>query len=1068
MRPGATHGTDRDAAAELEELEQQSLDGSWNFLQFHVLSGPARRLVGSSDMQGLAEALWLAAEFGRQLPPACLRAIRQRAEQLMSEATGRYPPVVPTATIIDGEAEREWLVRMSVVVLETQDADAAVRRSELMAERESARGRLSDLQRQCRQAQKASSHADQELWRSRQQAAAAAARAARGGGKAGGGQQQQRGRAKQREAGDDDDDDADVTDGDAGDEGAVEEPEEVVRAWQVAAEAKAAREVLEAEVAAAEAEAEAVERALSKMGPPPPITRQRVDDTRLFDMLAAASAACAAAPASAAAAPSAPEGAAAARASGRLQERERLAAASASRDLVEANLAVHLGGADDPRVALAALAALADSGARERRALPQRAVAIDLTAVGHKAARDATYAEGLFGPVLMMLIDCLSAYAAEVQQPLSLAEAAEALEHIAVLAERLEGADCLGVWARLPSLMESFVKSRKAAELRQDVAADPEGLWAFLRAAHRLGGHRWSDAVFCLALRDVAQDAGADDPHATHPRVRAAELIANRITVANIRKAGPFLLPAGSALQLWRAARPLVQQHGLALQQLTSSLPKRGKAKALSPELRGGVLPSVGADPRFLTAQQLGLLYGMLAVRGPASSDGKDAELEEAVVESRLDFEYTRALLRAAVRRDLPPLEHVTLMLDSLEPALLYSRNGDLRPQDLYSKRLYPVEDLIDSALVRLMTDDPRVAAGPAPEGLGLWDERRLILFPSFTASAELSEEILMEALIGRGPEAALCGGGRFEAPPYLAALGSRALRPAAGADGDAAGATAAVGEMSVVDPEGLSRLVEQYLAHPDPKVAAGVRSHCGRLPVLALPLALRPPPGRRHGGLPADPDGDAAREEYVRELLPWLNLARRVGRFALVSESDEVLFDKFFNGALLEGRWSLALAYALHPVWPEIELLRCCLSDRLAELQFREAMAAVSSALTTTPLGAFRSLLPYGCMWVNLVAEAKDLAGTSDGGDGDGGASRERTAAGGPAANARKGLFQQPGFNRAPSWLRNGSGGSGRQQGKGAQRTEGGDGDGRGKGAKGGGRGFGGSSGGGKKGKKR
>ncbi|GFR44699.1 hypothetical protein Agub_g5696, partial [Astrephomene gubernaculifera] len=49
----------------------------------------------------------------------------------------------------------------------------------------------------------------------------------------------------------------------------------------------------------------------------------------------------------------------------------------------------------------------------------------------------------------------------------------------------------------------------------------------------------------------------------------------------------------------------------------------------------------------------------------------------------------------------------------------------------------------------------------------------------------------------------------------------------------------------------------------------------------VQLPKGLRPAPGRRHGF--GDPEGDAAREAYMREVVPWYLAVRRVQAFACV-----------------------------------------------------------------------------------------------------------------------------------------------------------------------------------------
>ncbi|KXZ52641.1 hypothetical protein GPECTOR_9g686 [Gonium pectorale] len=318
----------------------------------------------------------------------------------------------------------------------------------------------------------------------------------------------------------------------------------------------------------------------------------------------------------------------------------------------------------DASVILRGLEALRSAGVREALAPPQRPVAS--TAPGAVAAmREASLtsragydAQGPYAKVFdalarsvvvrsqgRRLIEAGPAgplghllAAAMGGEGLSLAEAARALELMAALLERLDGAQCLSMYVSAVTVMKGCLLARSQAELDRMVAADPAAMWAFLEAASKTCGQFYNQLVHKRRLRELAEAAGAQgDVTPTDPRVTAAEAAQERVLYDLVGVNGSYLLTAPTALMLWRAVRPMIDAHNQALKEFDQMHPhlvgqgladprigtEAAAARTHGPQL----LPE--ADPRVISAKRLGLLYGALALRGAAASKGtKEAELK--------------------------------------------------------------------------------------------------------------------------------------------------------------------------------------------------------------------------------------------------------------------------------------------------------------------------------------------------------------------------------------------------------------------------------------------------------
>ncbi|KXZ41804.1 hypothetical protein GPECTOR_278g733 [Gonium pectorale] len=317
-------------------------------------------------------------------------------------------------------------------------------------------------------------------------------------------------------------------------------------------------------------------------------------------------------------------------------------------------------------------------------------------------------------------------------------EAAALLAAVAALRRRLEGAECNDLWEGAHLLAE--VPASRAEQGRELA-----GLWTFLEAAHDLGGLHFSSAMHRLAMRRVADSlacarpaAGRADPWVVSapPAVRHRRCEADEVACLQafsvMHYSGPYLLMAAAARALDAASRQFTMPHASFMFNFLNE--EKQQANPSEDFVLRRPLPP---DSRLLDARQLGLLYGIQNLRG----NTEDEMPMDAFKRAAFRPIHNEALCRLEIRQDLPPLEHLTAMLDALEPLVLPNPGGLLLLPDASKDSLGKVELFLSGPLQKAILQ----GGGEWPEGIAPWDDLPILFWPT-----EPTEEALLEALYAR------------------------------------------------------------------------------------------------------------------------------------------------------------------------------------------------------------------------------------------------------------------------------------------------------------------------------
>ena len=329
---------------------------------------------------------------------------------------------------------------------------------------------------------------------------------------------------------------------------------------------------------------------------------------------------------------------------------------------------------------------------------------------------------------------------------------------------------------------------------------------------------------------------------------------------------------------------------------------------------------------------------------------------------SQLYLAYITSLNLLAGRTDLPPHEHLEAMLGALEPAVFFNPSSRVLPAyrvgsdaaadgddgqaadteekaeedgddgegyDFYSDRL-PIEHFLAPVLARYARAGAEEQ--PRPAGLELWDDVTELYSPADLSEQsmlamlynEISDEDL-QAWATQGLHAAsresgssndITAGGHFAS----ADTGSEA---AARKDGEGvttelmgeAGGAGFAAAVPAAQPRTGGRGIWAGRSRPEARPAHDDVIQLFA-PDVTLPTHLRLPPGRRHGQPGGDPAADAAREAYVRSIVPSFGLLRRLTRMMVATERQAVVYAALeaspgFEG-FGEGRWARLLHFAV------------------------------------------------------------------------------------------------------------------------------------------------------------
>ena len=292
---------------------------------------------------------------------------------------------------------------------------------------------------------------------------------------------------------------------------------------------------------------------------------------------------------------------------------------------------------------------------------------------------------------------------------------------------------------------------------------------------------------------------------------------------------------------------------------------------------------------------------------------------------SQLYLAYITSLNLLAGRTDLLPHEHLEAMLGALEPAVFGDRRivpagpDGMEPvegYDFYNDCL-PIERFLAPVLARYA----KLGAEEQPQPAGA--DRRVDTVDLF-GLADLSDQSMLVSLYRKRPVPEEDGRGATTAPGGGGGSGSR--RGLGGGGGPEVldvgpgldvGAAAQASRAERGDGGTSGAVTGAWAGKPRP-IARPAHHDWIHLyvPSLELPAHLRLPPGHRHGQPGGDPAADAAREAYVRSIVPSFGLLRRLARMVAVTRrTDEVRRalqeDSGFSG-FGEGRWARLLEYIL------------------------------------------------------------------------------------------------------------------------------------------------------------
>ncbi|KAG2432311.1 hypothetical protein HYH02_013031 [Chlamydomonas schloesseri] len=593
--------------------------------------------------------------------------------------------------------------------------------------------------------------------------------------------------------------------------------------------------------------------------------------------------------------------------------------------------------------------------------------------------------EGTCGRLVVELLRSLDLGAEE--RRVSLREAAAALSAAAAVVPHLEGLNTTFI-RPLAGKVAGGALMYLPDRARQETRKDPAVVWQLLEALFTLGGGTLNWQAYVVTAQEAAAGAlEADAQTSTLQRLtRSGQELVDEFSLINAAVAGlgPYLLRYKAARELQECCKPLVGRHNKRMEELLRGKHSKAAGTAAGafwwppgsgqpppgPLASGLRLPE--EDPDLLSARQLGLLYGAVAVRGSGAMEGVpyDAVAAEA---KELHLAYVTSLNLLAGRTDLPPHQHLDAMLAALEPAIFVAVSTVVPPvsngwkaEDFYNERL-PFERLLAPVLARYATASS--AEQPRPAGVQLMDD-----VTTAYGVAVIDERSMAAALYGL-----LRSSQQPEGPSTAATAISGGSAGGAGvATRGAAGAEASsdVDLMRFAAVAATNSLLQQDA------------------PWVVLPTHLRPPPGRRHGQPGGDAAADAAREAYVRSVAPSLALLQRLvrvlaltgrvpaARHALKSQAS---FTGFGNG-----RWAQLLEYIIDKEAVTMRMLKQALIPELQALLPRPAADALTQLFQPGQQAAGNS---SGGGWHQFTTAAHDsskgsVAGTVDSG---GAASQEQ-----------------------------------------------------------------------------
>ncbi|GLC77770.1 hypothetical protein PLESTM_001140800 [Pleodorina starrii] len=552
---------------------------------------------------------------------------------------------------------------------------------------------------------------------------------------------------------------------------------------------------------------------------------------------------------------------------------------------------------------------------------------------------------------------------------LGLGEAAEALHLLAVLLRRLDGLGCGEVWRVIYQISSEVACQR---DIAQQVQRQSAALFRFLEAALELGGLHQAEMAYRSVCRSDHLHLVVEALLPGEPRraaAWAAELARDSWAAARAQRQtklrselqreqpGSYLLSPPAVRSLAQAIRPILEAHLAAVEEEGQQMAVDAQRDAMVPaggagwrlptgEEEGGegnphgvdaeaavnggdddgcCVVGSGSDPRRLTPRQMGLLFGLLFFQSQ-SPPHPDQQLAIKIHVSLCSL-VSREAERGG-QQGLTPLEHLTAVLDALEP--IHQDTGGLHPN---CDQLFQISRLLAAPLLRVLSgaevgEDGEGGYGEhLPKGLDPWADAVLLRSP-----VEISEEALLEALRRPQPGDAVSAAVAALAAPRgpgvpvpvvscpsalplaAAAVSAAPLSPPAAATGQQKPPSGSPGR-PLKGGGAAGAVVVAVQGSPPTSVTTDVDGvTC--LPCIRLPTVLRPPPGRRHG-MPGDLRGDAAREAYVRSVAPWLVAGRRLVRLLHATRQEAALAAALEARGLQRvgrGRWATSLGLLVVP----------------------------------------------------------------------------------------------------------------------------------------------------------
>ncbi|GLC34099.1 hypothetical protein PLESTM_000153000 [Pleodorina starrii] len=210
-----------------------------------------------------------------------------------------------------------------------------------------------------------------------------------------------------------------------------------------------------------------------------------------------------------------------------------------------------------------------------------------------------------------------------------------------------------------------------------DPKAWPRLLWAYLDALCEMGPadilhfKAQVDATLTASVLVRAELANPLEPTPWWSRQDTAwSRLGNQAFGDYVSKYGPYILDAGEAASFARALWPSVEAHARAATERSGSWTSPRAAPpplAAPPPSAPPASAMAGAESgALLSCRQLGLLYGLVALRSVQASAGHEEELER--YRDQIWPLYLAALDELVARTDLAPLDHLNAVLDAVQP----------------------------------------------------------------------------------------------------------------------------------------------------------------------------------------------------------------------------------------------------------------------------------------------------------------------------------------------------------------------------------------------------------------